>query len=279
MKKLFYIFLVSIFVSGCATNPYNRFYTDYSGRTSLAENPRLIVSQEQPKVKRGNNALDDAKKMRMNGFVLLGESSFNAGSVNDNLARQQARIINAEVVLLYSQHTETLSGSTPLTLPDIQTSSSSGSAYGSGGYTNLYGSSSTTTYGTQTTYIPYHVRRYSYKATFWARPKGFSLGIHVQDLTDEQRRKIESNKGAVISVVVKGTPAFQNDFFNGDIIKNVNGEEIVDAQHCQQCLRETEDKKLTITILRGSNTITKTIKLDKDTTQNKPQKNPVQARE
>ena len=114
--------IVAALTTGCATNPYVRFYADYTDGVAVLQNPLVVPPTGEPKVVRGTDVREDAKEMIRKGYVLMGESSFNSAAVSDRLAVKHAKTVGAEVVLLYSQHTETLSGSMPLTLPDTQTS-------------------------------------------------------------------------------------------------------------------------------------------------------------
>ena len=68
--------------------------------------------------------------------------------------------------------------------------------------------------------------------------KPLSLGVKVRDLSDDLRRKIGSNRGVVVNVVVKGSPASQADIMRGDIITRINYEVVSDVQG----FRETIDR-------------------------------------
>jgi len=253
-----------VMLSGCTMNPYGQFYRDYTGGIGVVGNPELIAPEKEPVVQQGTDVRKDGVELMRNGYVLIGESSFNATSVADSDAKDHARRVGAEIVLVYSQFTDTVSGSMPLTLPDTKTSTTYGfaSAYGSAGYANAYGSSHTTTYGTKTTYIPYNVRRYDYLATFWARSKPRSFGVCFGDLSDEQRLQIQSNKGVSIFVVVKGSPAFQSDILEGDIIRRINETDIMDAKHCIQVIGENKGKTIELSILRNGQKIQKEVTLN-----------------
>lgn len=260
MKKGIFLIIISMVFCGCA-NPYSKFYTDYTMGADILENPDVIIPTDQPKLIQGSNIENDSKEMLENGYLLLGVSNFNAGNVNQNSALKHAKKIHADTVIVYSGYTNTVSGSMPLTVPNTQTSYHSGSIYGSGGgFANYSGSS--TTYGTQTTYIPYSVRRYNYYASFWVKAKPPSLGIRFDNLTDELRREIESNKGVYIILVVKGSPAFDNDLLTGDIIRKINNIEVVDAIHCKNILDENRGQQIELEIFRNSKTIVKQIQLN-----------------
>jgi hypothetical protein len=264
MKRTAIVLVAVLALSGCVTNPYSQFYRDYTGGMGVAGNPMLLPPEKEPVIQQGSDPMKDGMEMMRNGYVLIGESSFNAGSVATSNAKYHARRVGAEFVLLYSQYTDTVSGSMPLTLPDTQTSTTYGSAsaYGSGGWASAYGSSHTTIYGSKTTYIPYNVRRHDYLATFWTRSKPLAFGAQFRDLSDEQRRQIQSNKGASIFVVVNGTPAFQNDVLEGDIIRRVNGTDILDAKHALEIIGSNKGKTVSLTILRNGEEIQKEFRMN-----------------
>jgi hypothetical protein len=148
-----------------------------------------------------------------------------------------------------------------LTVPNTQTSYHSGSIYGSGGGYGSY-SGSSTTYGTSTTYMPYHVNRSDYYATFWVKAKPLSLGAYFDNLTDELRRKVESNKGVYIRVVVKDSPAFNADLLNGDIIRKLNNIEVANASHFGNLIAENKGQQIELEIFRNDKTIVKKIQLN-----------------
>lgn len=222
MKRIIILTIFSILIVGCAA-PFSQFYYDKTGGIDITTIPTVIISQDEPKVFRGNKQEEDSFRMLEDGYGLVGYSSFNAGNVNENGAVAQAKKVHASAVILYSEYTETVSGTLPLTLPDTQTSTTSlyGSAYGPGGYANYSGSAYTTTYGTKTTYIPYSVRRANYFATYWVKIKTPVFGIHMRELTTEIRQEIKSNKGVLVYAVMNGSPAFLADIFRGDVVRSI----------------------------------------------------------
>lgn len=204
--------------------------------------------------------------MMENGYAMVGYSSFNAGNVDEKGALLQAKKVNASTVIIYSKYTNTVSSVMPLTLPNTQTSTTSlyGNAYGSGGYANYSGTATTTTYGSKTTYIPYSVNRSDYMATYWVKIKPLVLGVQVMDLTPELRNEIQSNKGVLVSVVVKGSPAFYSDILKGDILKKVGDTDIYDAKEFANAVSKHIGQKVMFTIYRNGTTIEKEVQLNKD---------------
>jgi serine protease Do len=225
--------LAFLLLAGCA-NPYAQFYTDQLGGRSIEEFPIIDPHKGEPQLYSTNDHERDGRALLENGFVLIGYSSFNAGPVDSKNAVGHAKKVGATIVLVQSQYTNTVTGAIPYTVQNpsqTATTYHSGSVYGSGGYGSYSGTSTTTVPGGYTTHqIPYSVNRYDYAATFWAKSKPLSLGVHTNDLTDEMRRAIGSNRGVVVNVVVKGSPAFNADIMRGDIITMINDEMITDAQ-------------------------------------------------
>jgi hypothetical protein len=251
-----------LILGGCS-NPYAQFYKDLTGGKDITQEPRIILSTSEPELIQGTNADADIKKMLENSYILIGFSSFNAANVSQQSAVEQAKQVHAETVIVYNRYTHTLQGVMPITTPDTQTYSAynSGTIYGSGGgFANYSGSTYGTSYGTKTTYMPYAIARYDYSASFWVkmRPK---LGIHFDDLTDELRKKIGSNKGVCIKVVVKNSPAFAADLLPDDVIRRINNIEIIDKEHLYRMLETEKGNEIELQIYRNNQTMTKRIRL------------------
>jgi hypothetical protein len=257
------IVLLTLILTGCVSNPYRQYYTDHTGGMGVLNNPVFIGPQKEPSLIRGGDPLEDWKNMTRKGYLLIGQSNFNIGSANDSDAIIHARNIGADMILLYSKYSDTQSGSMPLTLPDNRITFSSGSAtaFGPGGSATAFGSGYTTTYGTRTTYVPYSIRRHDYHASFWARAKPAAFGAQFDELSDAQRKQIQSNKGAAVLIVVDGSPAFQNDILDGDIIRNINGIEVTNALHCVEIIAQNRGKNISLSIYRNGETIQKEVHL------------------
>jgi hypothetical protein len=260
MKKVLFLLPLIMFFTGC-TNFYSKFYVDHTGGLGVLGNPRIIAPSGEPKLIQGSNVETDCLKMSENGYILIGESRFGTVSINQNMAVEQAKKVYADTVIVYSQYSNTISGIVPLTVPNTQTTYHSGSIYGSGGVSANY-SGSSTTYGTQTTYIPYAETIYDYYATYWAKAKPMSLGINFGNLTDELRRKAESNKGVYITAVVKDSPAFNADLLRGDIIRKLNDTEVIDEVHFGKIIAENKGQQIKLEIFRDGKTIIKQIQLN-----------------
>lgn len=233
----FIFLLLPIFLVSCVNN-YEKFYTSTGVNIS---HPRVLVTNEEPEILRIDQASVEASMNQLseNGYMQIGYSSFNSAEANDNNLIAFAKKIKATKVLLYKNYTNTMSGSMPLTLPNTQTSYHSGNvnAYGYGGSSFGSYSGTSTTYGTQTTYIPYNTRRYDHGAAYFVKRKPGGLGVGFRDLTVEERQSLDSNFGAAITIVVKGSSAFKNNMMAGDLVTKIDGQEVQDGNHFAEIIK------------------------------------------
>lgn len=250
--------------SGCASNPYRKFYNDKTGGKDLSQSPNVEISAEGPKILNGTNPDEDRQRMLENSYFPIGYSSFTSGSVDQDDAIKQAKAVHASIVMVYSNYLRSESGVVPMSLPHTQTSQTSlyGSSYGSGGYNNFSGTATTTTSGRQTTYVPYSISKYSYYASFWMKSKSHVLGALFKDLSDEDRQLASSNKGAEVFVVVKKSPAFEADILKGDIIKKIEDHEIIDARDAFDTVKQLKGQEVNIQILRDGKVLKKHVQLN-----------------
>ena len=244
-KSKFYIILI-LFLTGCVTNPYSDYYNPYDRKTSsqikksedsgLAD--PIIISI--PDLENKDDVENIFQKYVRKGYYLIGESNFNGPEVNKDDLLNHARSIGADLVLTNVKYLTTVSGTVPLTLPTTNTTYHSGSITG-----DVFGSYSgtTTSYGTNTTYLPYQTNRYQYRAAFMVKIKT-SLGIFFNDIDQSTRKLIGENKGVRIIVVVDNSPAFYADVLEGDIITSINDNIVRTPEQLQMLLDKTlVDKK------------------------------------
>lgn len=169
MNKLTSILLLIITstFTGCASNPYSKFYTPYNYNTEKTVQPH---TNKVPAIYANNQSEVGAIIMRLNiaGYEVLGQSSwYGKDDVPEEKAGDHAREIGANKILIVSpNYKETKSGSIPITIP------TTASSYHSGNISNTYGGDSysyngtTTTHGTSTTHVPYHVDIFTHQAYF-----------------------------------------------------------------------------------------------------------------
>jgi serine protease Do len=79
-----------------------------------------------------------------------------------------------------------------------------------------------------------------------------NLGLSVQNLTEELAKSFgfEGENGIVVSAVEPGSPAAQADVKEGDLIKEVNREKINNIKEFRKALKNTEEGKDILLLLR-----------------------------
>ena len=218
------LFLCSL---GACANPYQTFYSASYGKPYLY--PEDIIPYEgEPNLIRlpRDEMTDFAQIMTEDGFIFLGYSSFTAPDVSISKLSDHAKYIKAHTAAYSIEYVSSTSTSIPVTTPSTQVTSHSGSLYSSNNYGSYYGSS--TTYGTTTTYIPITSHRYSYEAWYWAKRKEGGLGIEFDRASDEVELTNGTNKGAMVTAVVRGSAAFKADILKGDLIRKIGDYDIID---------------------------------------------------
>lgn len=256
-----------LLLAGCVSG-YKQFYQPAQGSTSEAiaalraapPSAVPIIEHAQP----GNSgAILDAYARR--GYVFIGHANFNSGRPeSDASAVSQGQEVGADLVLILNpKYTGSVTSSIPITTPTTSTSFSTGSAtaYGPSGSITAYGSGTTTTYGSTTNYIPFTINRSDYGAVFFVKQR-FGLGVFSRDLSDAERQEFQTNKGAIVRLVVDGTPAFQTDILVGDMLTAIDGTSISSSKAFNEILRERRGKIVSLSIIRRGQHIEKSVQLN-----------------
>jgi hypothetical protein len=233
------VLIAALLLPGCAANPYAQFYHPNSELVlRTVPQRRLHPPPETPELLRGNNPQEDIPALQADGWVDIGESNFNGTKLDDDEAIDQGRKVGADRIVMYGKLTSTEHTSIPLTLPTTQTSVTNGTAtaYGPGGVVNAYGSSTTTTYGTQTTYLPMTIRRYDALAVYWVKVR-YAFGGMFRDLSPSESQHVGTVNGTTVAVVVRGSPAAAAGILPGDVILKADGEPVIDGAHLTDFLQ------------------------------------------
>jgi len=261
--RVLLVIAAAFVVTGCATG-YSQFYTPYPNTEQVAER-RIGPPPAQPAAERAGGDVEALMSTYMRrGFAPIGYSSFNSGMAeSDANAIAQAAKVGADlVVIIDPRHTETRTASIPVTTPTTTTSQTSSTAtvYGSGGSATGYGNSTTTTYGTKTTYVPMTVNRFDYGAIYFVKTRPI-FGAYFRDLNDTERRELQTNKGAYITIVVDNSPAYDVDVLVGDVIISFGGSSVNGAAGLMDLITRNRGQEVTVSILRNGGTVNKTIRL------------------
>jgi membrane-associated protease RseP (regulator of RpoE activity) len=249
-------------LTGCVTgrNGFSQFYQDRAG----AAITKLLPYSGTTKIITASPDLkNDVKELERNGYFLIGESAFHGPPQGKNALLFQAKKVGADVVLISSIYLGSQQTAVPFTQYNpgqTYTTTSSGTvnanAYGSGGYAygtgNYSGSSTTTSPGTFTTeMIPVTVHHYQYDAGFYRKKGPMILGVGPRPLPQELRQRLERNTGVLVWVVRNDSPAFNANILEGDVILQMNGEEISSVADYVQKSIEMPGQKIDIEIWRN----------------------------
>lgn len=258
---------VVLVVQGCASG-YSQFYQPAQNASPGAV-AAMRVSQPPNTPQLERSAPEDPQRLldayAKRGFALIGSSTFNSGRPeSEDAAIRQAQEVGADlVVILNPRYTGSVTSNLPITTPMTSTSntSSSATAYGPAGSVSARGNSTTTTYGSTTTYIPVTTNRMDYGAMFFVKQK-FGLGIFPRDLNESERQTYQTNRGVVVRLVVDNTPAYNNDVLVGDLLTSIDGIPISNSQKLGELLAERRGKRVILSISRKGITIEKAIGLN-----------------
>lgn len=123
---------------------------------------------------------------------------------------------------------------------------------------NATGNATTTTYGTQTVMMPYTVQRADFGAIFLIKIQQ-RVGIDPAELDDATRKRLQTNSGIRVRLVVEGTSAFEKDVLPDDVVLAIAGESVQSPQQYGALLNKYEGQTVTFRIDRAGTSIEKEI--------------------
>ena len=261
------LFLISMFtaiplsITGCR----NGFAQFYHG----APDGRVIDNYIPPagpvEIYNSTNLKGDIEAMERRGYAPIGSSSFNGASnhVSENQVREQAEKLGAAAVLVSSRYTHTISGALPMQVPSTSTAYTTGNATVNGPYgaSNVYGSATTTSYGSNTVMMPFNVQRSDFAAVYFIK-RQMRLGVFYGEIDADTRSRLQTNAGALVAVVIQGSPAFRADILPGDIIMSMGGERVDGSEALSNLLKAHAGQTAVFGIDRSGAHVEKTLTLN-----------------
>lgn len=265
-----------VLLTGCQ-NDFSAFYRPYFNLQSppaelVISDLKYLDQNETPQIYSTNDMSRDVKIARSKHWIPIGQSSFNGAAGSQAQLLSQAKSIGASMVLVTSKFTENRIITTPLFIPNNQTTTyngtTNGQIYGNNGNSATYKSDTTgtaTTYGTTVVPLTSVQSRYDQGAVYFVRyTKKFKFGVYLIPLTSELRAKYERNTGGLVDIVVEDTPAFNANILPGDIITEIDGKMLENGPQTMAWMRETHPANgiSVLKILRNGTEKTINLKLD-----------------
>ncbi len=215
------------------TNPFQQYYVQ-----------RLMPSANKPgtapRIYRGQDQGVDNRHLLEDGYDLIGHSAFEAGDVPPEQALAQAEKIHADIVMVYTKRTGTVTLNIEKKAPppaDAETNQKTAPSEGR--------------------LLKPQTPHYEYIASYWSRLPPPVLGLHVQDTG-----KHALPGGIPIVAVVKDSPAAAAEIQAGDLLLRLGETEISDADTLQQATRRYAGKEVEIVFAREAQTLHKKIVLN-----------------
>jgi hypothetical protein len=170
MRKSAIVFAVSL-VSLVSLGCLNPFANNYSSVFTDSEYRQKIASDATPRIVRTDNADKQMSKLvnSSEAWIVIGSANWVGQDWLEDQAIDQARSIGATLILVQTEKLNSQLAYLPLTTPAISTTNGSGSFSSPSGNGTYSGYS--TTYGTQTTYMPYERVTMKVNAYFLAKKK------------------------------------------------------------------------------------------------------------
>lgn len=246
-----------LFAAGCA-NPFTKHYRSTidqwpRAKSLLAEGP---ADPTGPRLVTTKDMKADSLSMLENGYFMIGVSTFRSPPVDERMSLQQARQVGADAVLVKQEFVSTVTQSVPITewIPDRSITTTERSTFRDSPAADpktIEREITQTLQGeAQTTYVPQSTDYYEYSTTFWKKTKPLKFGVLVRPLNEESKKKLQTNKGVSVRVVVKRSPAFDADILRGDIITHFNGEPVVDPEDFFDKIDSCAGQKVTVKVVR-----------------------------
>ncbi len=257
MLRLICALALSVLLAGCQ-NPWKDFYQGYALPPEAPDNGL-------PDCRQVSDFDSAIKELMRENYMPFGQSHFNAGNdVSFGEMQQFGASIKADVVLYgVGNRTSTQSAMVlPQFNPGTQTSTYV-SGYGSNG-SSFYGTANSYSTGTySTTVVPVTVVRQDYVAVYlkknWNKP---ILGINRRPVTAEEARVVGTNNALVVTIVIRRSPAFAADLYEGDCVLEFNGQKVpVDDEEFGELLDKNRGREIELLIYRGGSRLTKKIRL------------------
>ncbi len=187
-----------------------------------------IRSKSPPQVFTSNDLDADVRRLLEDGYFIVGASSWVGTPEDAKATAKFAKKIRASRVLVQYRYIETVSGGTQIVMLPLTFGGMIGNAQ------------------------PVSYARYEQTAYFFvkAKPEKIGLGLVLEPLTPIQVRAAGSGKGLSISVVVRGSPAFDAGMIAGDIVLKIAEQDASTLDRIAQIKADYAGQTVPVEIIR-----------------------------
>lgn len=258
------VVLALLLLSGCASNAYKEHYHSDLGGKQISEIPNILPCEGPLQIfSVAPESADEAvHEMLRQGYARIGWSSFRGGSkhVSEVDLRAQAMEVGACAAVSASKYLSSSTTTIPLQLPNATTSVTNlnATAYGAGGTTSAYGTARTTTYGTQTTYVPITTDLYEGNAAYFVK-RTYKFGAILHNAEVGEIQKIGRNGVYRVGTIVRGSPAYAGDVLEGDFVLEVDGKRFGSYNELIDYIGTRQGQEISLTLWRNGEMVTKTV--------------------
>lgn len=249
-------------LAGCM-NPYRANFNSTFERTPIWMENRVGPKTAKPRLVTSNDLASDNWRFYEQGYIMIGFSKFDGAALDPKLAVEQARAVGADMVAVQNKYSKTLTETVTVTQwPSTETTDIQEDTSLPGGRRISRRTEVRTSRTPETVYVPKQVDYFEHSATFWRKLEKPVFGAFVQDLPDDQKRKLQSNQGVVVRAIMTGSPAFEADLLKGDFITAIDGKGVAGAQKFYQQLSANAGRRVELTVLRGASTFQRRVVLN-----------------
>lgn len=194
-------------------NPFSLSYVE-----SKPSNAKRLVTNAEPKLFTGKDKIVDKHRMDERGFELIGYSDFQAGDVAPEMVIPQAKKVNADTVLLYTERANSVPASVRMQqMRDAKKAGQTDNAAIS----------------------------YKYFASYWAKLAKPSLGVHVK--VPEKDEQVE---GLVVLVVMEGSSAQAAGLMADDTLVSIGDVQLMKVEDLSKAVQQYAGQEVEYVYIR-----------------------------
>lgn len=251
------LLLAALLLVSCAVSGYQTSFKSFYDYKRLDD---AVYLKEGDTVKvYGVENFEAATRMALSRkFIPIGSSEFTGVEETEANAITQAKRVGATHMLIDAKFSNLQLKATEMYVPVYNT-------YNYNNYSGYYGVGFGYHGGLYSVADVENEEMYSQKAVYFVKStKKFVVGLYFKDLTDQTKKEINSENGAVVDVIIDDTPAIKSDIQIGDVVLKFNNKEVKHASSIIKMIKKLpkDTKSIPLEIIRNKEVKTIEIVLD-----------------